>query len=302
MTQADPNAPQSGDPSVDASDGNQHEEAGQHVSMTDLGGFLIGAASVFITMTILMFQVFFIPSESMQPVLEKHDRVLVNKFAYGYSRFTLPFGLHTLLPEGRTPGAGRGRVLTWLPFANPLPARGDVVVFWKEQDQLHLIKRVIGLPGDTIRVENERLTINGELVERIQIGSYDYRRACANTRGYEIPNGIQRVDLFAEHLPNSPSHPVLEQRDGGTCATGSALDGRPHRLTGTPQPLEFVVPPGHFFAMGDNRDASQDSRAGLGYVPTEYLVGQAVTVLFTFKRCDGTPGLQCPFARVWRPL
>lgn len=255
----------------------------------DMVWFFAGAAAVYIVMTVFVFQVFFIPSESMQPALETSDRVLVSKFAYGYSRHSVPI-VGKFLPQGQG-----GRLLTWLPFVRAQPERGDVVVFNNPRANRHLIKRVIGLPGDRLQVIDERLYINGEIVPRELLETYDYR-----SEPSEGPPCILRVDIYAEELPGGTRHPVLERREGLTCRLKVGLDN-----TG-----EYLVPPGHFFVMGDNRDGSGDSRAGFsqtdprnfGYVPMEWLVGRAETVLFTFKSCDNEPGLQCPFGRVWRPL
>lgn len=252
------------------------QERAKSFRLQDVLMFVGGAIGVWAIMSVVLFQVFFIPSGSMLPTLELHDRVIVSKFAYGYSRHSLPLGLGRNLPEGN------GRVLTWLPFAQAMPDRGDIVVFHQPAKRENLIKRVIGLPGDRIQVIDERLIINGQTVNREQLDTYAYAGETC----------IHVVALYAEDLPDGPRHPILEQRDGGSCIAGSAADNT----------LEQIVPDGHFFVMGDNRDGSNDSRAGLKYIPMERLLGRAETVLFTFKRCDPDPALRCPFGRVWRPL
>ncbi len=173
-----------------------------------------------------------------------------------------------------------------------LPARGDVVVFRhpacdprrssSTNKCEHLIKRVIGLPGDRIEMRAGRLYLNGELVERELVDIIRYR----TYDSHEI------VDprLYEETLPGGKSHNIYERSDSHTLDDG----------------VQFVVPDHHVFVMGDNRDMSRDSRdlRSLGPVPTEQLVGKAMTVLFTFKRCRKEATLSCPstWDRWMKPL
>jgi signal peptidase I len=143
-----------------------------------------------------------------------------------------------------------------------MPERGDVVVFRLPRDNsIDYIKRVIGLPGDRIQMIDGRLHINGVAVERERAGDF-----------IDDDTG-ERVRRWRETLPNGVSYLTLDLQDDGM------LDN-----TG-----EYVVPPGHLFMMGDNRDDSVDSRvpSGVGYVPFENLVGKAQMIFFSIG--DGEP-------------
>ncbi|MCG8441778.1 MAG: signal peptidase I [Caulobacterales bacterium] len=240
----------------------------------ELVRFLAGAAVVYLAITTLLFRTFYIPSSSMEPTLEVSDRVLVLNFIYGWSRHSLPFGLGAPLPEGD------GRIL------GRMPARGDVVVFRHPDKRQHLIKRVIAVPGDVVRVDAGRVYLNDELVPREMEELVRYR-------DYRPTRDINTALRFAETLPGGRSHRIYERAE----SDGLELIGR-YDDAGA-----FTVPDNRLFVMGDNRDESEDSRSNsLSYVPVENVVGKAVTVLFTLKRCKREPTLQCPSGRVWRPL
>ncbi|MBI3512798.1 MAG: signal peptidase I [Proteobacteria bacterium] len=196
------------------------------------------------------FEPFNIPSGSMIPTLLVGDYLFVSKYSYGYSRYSLPLSL-PLIP---------GRILV-----TP-PKRGDVAVFKLPRDnKTDYIKRIIGLPGDTIQMRAGRLYINGQLVPRDNPVEFTY----TDTNG-----SVVRTTRYVETLPNGVKHPILEISDQ-------------HMLDETPV---FTVPPGHYFCMGDNRDNSQDSRvlSAVGYVPLENFVGRAE---FNFFSTDGTSAI-----------
>jgi len=204
-----------------------------------------------------LFEPFNIPSGSMIPSLLVGDYLFVSKYSYGYSRHSVPF---SVIPfSGRIFGAE--------------PERGDVIVFKLPSDsKTDYIKRLIGLPGDTVRMQDGRLFINGQLIEREKREDYVYR----DTEG-----SVRRPTLYSETLPGGLVHDILEEGDN-------------RRLDNT---REFVVPPGHYFMMGDNRDNSVDSRADVGFVPAENLVGRAE---FLFFSTDGSASIwevwKWPFA------
>lgn len=178
---------------------------------------------------------FNIPSGSMIPTLLVGDYVFVTKYSYGYSRHSFP--LSPPVFSGRT--------------SDTLPARGDVAVFKTPQDnKTDYIKRVIGLPGDRVQIREGRLYLNDRLVERRFVDEYIYR----TESGYTI-----RTRRYEETLPGNRKHIIIEQSDAGP------LDNT----------RVYEVPAGHLFMMGDNRDGSEDSRASVGFVPVENLVGKA---------------------------
>lgn len=222
------------------------------------------AFAVYIAFTTVAFAQFEIPSESMVPHLEAGDRVTVSKFSYGYSRYSLPFDLGAHLPAG-------ARL-----FGHD-PQRGDVAVFIHPISGETMIKRIIGLPGDEIAVRDGILWINGE---EAQMGAPHVLARLAH------PAGRERAERRTETLPNGVTHAV-------------------HNLTNHGSFDEFgpfVVPEGHVFAMGDNRDNSLDSRwDGMGPVPIENLIGRAELIYWVNPGCPAPP-LECPMPRWLRPL
>ena len=210
----------------------------------------------------LFFQPFWIPSGSMKDTLLVGDFLFVNKMVYGYSKFSCPF---SLCPISERILAGS-------------PSRGDVVVFRHPVSGQDYIKRLIGLPGDKVQVKNGIIFLNGNEQTQVSMGNFEeaYERqgsvggfpACANNG--LIIGSICTKEKNLEILESSPEHSVLNIRNG---RFGDNT-------------LVFVVPKGHFFFMGDNRDNSVDSRfsqssGGVGFVPFSHLLGRADRILFS---------------------
>ena len=207
----------------------------------------------------LLFQPFRIPSSSMEGSLEVGDYLFVSKYTYGYSIYSIPLIAPANASDERLLGGEA--------------ERGDVVVFRLPADPSQdYIKRVVGLPGDRIQVISGVLHINGVPVKLEQIED----RVDILEDGSEM-----HVQRFLETLPNGIKHVVLNRDDES-------------RFDNT---QEFVVPTGHYFMMGDNRDNSNDSRGDVGYVPAANLVGRAQIIFFSH---DGSAALwelwQWPFA------
>ena len=189
------------------------------------------------------YEPFNIPSGSMVPTLLVGDYLFVSKYSYGYSRHSLPLSLPLI--SGRIFGS--------------VPERGDVAVFKLPKDnKTDYIKRIIGLPGDKIQVLNGRLFINNELVSRHPIRPYKIQG---------VLGSIGQVAQYEEMLPDGSKHLIIEKGDNFW------LDNTPI----------YTVPPGYVFAMGDNRDDSQDSRVlrEVGYIPLQNLVGRAEFLFFS---------------------
>lgn len=177
-----------------------------------------------------------VPSGSMNPTIIEGDRVYVNKLAYDLK---VPFTTWHIAQWGN-------------------PQRGDIVVFFSPYDGKRLVKRVVGLPGDTVELRKEQLIINGQPMDYAPLG-----KAISS----QLPEGEQQQSLFAtEQLP-AHSHAVM------------AIPSIPAKRTFGP----ITVPAGHYFMMGDNRDNSFDSRY-FGTVDRNEIVGQATDVVFSVNK------------------
>ncbi len=218
---------------------------------------------------------FSIPSGSMLPTLYIGDYLAVAKWPYGYSRFSLPFNFPSV----------SGRILS------NLPRRGDIAVFRPPGADMEFVKRVIGLPGDTIEVRGGTLVLNGRQLSREAIGPFAMP-VSPNSPCKVVPPAQPMLTsaqgrayclypAYRETLPGGPSYTVLDQVE-----SPRADDFPPVK-----------VPAGHVFMMGDNRDDSLDSRfspgeGGVGLVPVENLVGRA---LVTFWSTNGSASYALPW-------
>lgn len=213
------------------------------------------ATAVLVALFIRAFviEAFKIPSGSMIPTLSVGDHIFVNKFAYG---LRIPLTKHRFLTFGA-------------------PSRGDVVVFIYPVDEgKDFIKRVVGLPGDRIRLEGEDVWVNGERLKRLALEVAPYpadRRRLLVRDGHlrTIPStpGWRDFDYYEEHL-GEIDHIVQYEKNLGR------------------QGFEVQVPPGKYFVMGDNRDNSADSREW-GFVPAENVKGKAMFVWLSLDRDRG---------------
>ena len=201
------------------------------------------------------FQPFYIPSSSMEPNLLVGDRLFVSKYAYGYSRHSFPFSPN----------------LTNKRYLSKNPKRGDVVVFKTPADnRTDYIKRLIGLPGDTLQIIDGNLYLNDQKIHRNKI-EINVNINCGNT--------ILNINAFEEILPNGEKYIAVYNKEGTMQNTD-----------------KFIVPDEHFFFMGDNRDCSKDSRflGSVGYVAFNNLVGRASLIFFSNDKKRGN------FFKFWK--
>lgn len=202
---------------------------------------LVQALLIALVIRTVLFQPFSIPSGSMRPTLLEGDYLFTSKFSYGYSRFSIPFA----------PPLFEGRI--W----SAAPERGDIAVFkLPSNTKIDYIKRVIGLPGDRIQMITGVLHINGTAVKREQ------KESITNPDVTELN---QPVEVYEETLPNGVTYKTLDVSPNGV----------------GDETREFVVPEGHYFMMGDNRDNSVDSRFNVGFVPFENFIGKAHYIFFS---------------------
>ena len=211
-------------------------------SIKELLKTLLIAGSIAIFFRSIFFEPFNIPSGSMIPTLLVGDYLFVSKYSYGYSKYSFPFGVVPI----------SDRVL------DEAPKRGDVIVFRKPGDEsIDYIKRLVELPNDTIQVIKGIIFINSKKIKRVK----------TNIGIMKNIFGDEKVlTQYKETFEDSNSHQIIESSDND-----------PFDDT-----IEFKVPNGHFFFMGDNRDNSRDSRTPeVGFVPKKNLIGKAQIIFFS---------------------
>jgi signal peptidase I len=237
---------------AEASTGDKVKDEAFEIAKTIVYALLIA-----LVLRIFLFQPFTIPSASMEPNLYEGDYIIVSKWDYGYSKHSIPF----------SPAIFKGRL-----FGHE-PARGDIVVFKLPRDnKTDYIKRLIGLPGDTVQMLNNQLYVNGKVVPNVHVGKPEIMPP-AETQYFNI-------EQYRETLPGGKVHLMQDFGPGGNL-DNTAL---------------YTVPQGYYFMMGDNRDNSLDSRVtmqagGVDYVPAENLVGRARVIMFSWH--EG--------ASLWKP-
>ncbi|MBV9527242.1 signal peptidase I [Sphingomonas sp.] len=262
-------------PSSTADDGASAPKPEKTETAGSLARFLLSIALIAWAMRSLFIQPFSIPSGSMLPALFIGDYIAVSKWPYGYSRYSFPWSFPPI----------NGRI-----FAG-LPKRGDVVVFHLPSENADLVKRVIGLPGDTVEVRGGALILNGRIVPRrplspvaMPISPNSPCRVIPPAQPDVVERGGHPYCLYPallESLPGGPSYTVLDQVDA------SAGDNF--------GPAK--VPAGRLFLMGDNRDDSLDSRfptdeGGVDMLPLEDVIGRAQ---LTFWSTDGSASYVKPW-------
>ena len=252
------------EPAADAAPAAEAKPVGPLAEYLDLAKTVIYALLIALVLRIVLFQPYTIPSASMEPALREGDYIIVSKYAYGWSRRSIPF----------SPPLFSGRV-----FAHQ-PKRGDVVVFAFPPDpSKDFIKRLIGLPGDTIQVKEGVVYVNGKATTETKLSPE------VSDTAFDTP---LQLDRYQQSVGKKSFNIYSQNRE------------QPVENTGV-----FSVPQGCYFMMGDNRDNSLDSRfnsgvttscqtasvqpfmgasePGVGFVPAENLEGRAEIILASWK-------------------
>ncbi len=232
----------------DTTQASAPQKPGAMAEIVEIVKTIVCALGIALFLRVLFFQPYTIPSASMEPNLYEGDYIIVSKWTYGYSKYSIPFA----------PSLFPGRI------AEQKAHRGDIVVFALPHDpHVDYIKRIIGLPGDRIQMKQNVLYLNGKAVQTNPAGLGP--ASCAF--------GAANVPRYRETLPGGREFVVND------CQIDGDLDNT----------AEFLVPEGHYFMMGDNRDNSSDSRVspeagGVGFVPAENLEGKAQIILLSWSK------------------
>lgn len=211
---------------------------------------------------ILIIGNFYVPTGSMKATILEGDYIIATNYSYGYSRYSLPMNLNLF----------SGRILA------SAPQRGDIVIFYPPADKnVRYIKRLVGLPGDKIQIVEGIVHINDRAVPRIKIGDF-------------IDEQGQKYTEYQETLPNGVTYHSYNLKKNIT---------ESYDINETSK--EFYVPTNHYFFLGDNRDNSNDSRTGLGYVPFENFLAKGRFILFSAKEplWVSSENMKDKIARIW---
>ena len=250
---------------------------------------VLQALLVAVLLRTFLFESYNIPSGSLIPTLLVGDYLFVSKITYGYSKYSLPCNIDLGFGDTRLVKAN---LCSYLPSGrvfSALPERGDVVVFKVPTDnQTDFVKRVIGLPGDTVQMRQGELYINGQKVAR---------RFVREDTSEEGIGRFVHAKIYDETLPGGTTH-LIQTRSGSDPVLNDTK--------------VFTVPADHLFMMGDNRDESADSRVGFAtdtrnavdlahaFVPIENVVGKAAVIYFSIKTKPGEPEESEPALQFWR--
>ncbi|HZZ31592.1 MAG TPA: signal peptidase I [Phenylobacterium sp.] len=225
------------------------EKSGAMAEIVEIIKTVVYALAIALFLRVLFFQPYTIPSASMEPNLYEGDYIIVSKWTYGYSKYSVPFA----------PPIISGRI------AEHKAQRGDIVVFALPHDpHVDYIKRIIGIPGDRIQMKHGLLYLNDVQVPRVFKGTF------REDSGYGFMHDVTR---YQETLPGGKTYMTNDFGPDGDLDNTDV----------------YVVPEGHYFMMGDNRDNSSDSRVspeagGVGYVPAENLEGKAQIILLSWSK------------------
>lgn len=215
-------------------------------SWEDFTKGLVKAFVVVFAFCTVAFQPFQVPTGSLVPTVLPGDFLIGSKYTYGYSAYSFPF-VNWKLFDGRIMGKS--------------PKRGDIVIFRYPKDtSVNFVKRLIGLPGDKIRMSGGVLFINGKECKLEKLPNHHY---IDPRPSYQKPP----VPQYTETFPDGFKHRIIKEH--------------PFGMGNHDNTEEFIVPEKHYFMIGDNRDGSDDSRGNVGFVPEDNIMGRAEFVFFS---------------------